>query len=111
MKNKYLAIFMALILCFSLAFGATAAVEGTQVTQQEQVVPTTSKDIADKVGDVVGGIAGDDLSQAGEEIMDGIYEGQGILRWFYNIIENIKIMLANFVNTFLGFTEKDSIFG
>lgn len=108
MKNKYLALIMALVICFSLACGTvTAAEENTT-----QAIVSTTQSVEDMIGDKVEDIIGKDPSEIGSTVMDGIYEGQGILRWIYNILENIKIALANFVNTYLAqFTEGNKFFG
>lgn len=108
MKNKYLAVIMALVICFSLACGTVTAAEGTE----NETVITTTQAMEDMIGDKVEEIIGKDPSEIGSTVMEGIYEGQGILRWIYNILENIKIALANFVNTYLAqFTEGNKIFG
>lgn len=108
MKNKYLALIMALVICFSFVCGTVTAAEETTA----ETVVTTAQSMEDMIGDKVEEIVGKDPSEIGSTVMEGIYEGQGILRWIYDILENIKIALANFVNTFLAqFTEKDTIFG
>ncbi|MBE6775587.1 MAG: hypothetical protein E7543_05280 [Ruminococcaceae bacterium] len=115
MKNKHLALFMALIMCFSLVFGASAATEGTQIMPSTSAVsPTEEEDIADKVGDILGDVAGDELSQAGQEIMNGAEEAHGFLASFMKIIENMKVFFANLINTifpFFGIGTGDSLLG
>ncbi len=107
---------MALIMCFSLVFGAAAATtEGEQLLPSESVVtPTDEPDIADKVGDILGDMAGDKLSEVGSEIMGGIYEGNDFLNTIYKVLENIKIFIANLINTvfqFFNIGSGGSIFG
>lgn len=101
MKNKHLALFMALIMCFSLVFGAAAATtEGEQIMPSTSVVtPTDKEDIADKIGGALDDAAGDKMSEVGSEIMDGIYEGNAFLSTVYRVLENIKIFFANLINT------------
>lgn len=114
MKNKYLALIMALVICLSLVCGTVTAAEETTAAGETttETVVTTTQSMEDMIGDKLEDALGKDPSEVGSTIMEGIYEGQGILRWIYDILENIKIALANFVNTFLAqFTENDSIFG
>ncbi len=106
---------MALIMCLSLAFGAAAATEGEQIMPSTSVVtPTDEPDIADKLGDALGDVAGDKMSEVGSEIMDGVYEGNAFLTTVYRVIGNIKVFLANLINTifpFFNIGTGDSIFG
>lgn len=99
MKNKHLALFMALIMCFSLVFGAAAATEGEQILPSEVVTPTEKDDIADKVGDVLGDAAGDKFSEVGEDIMGGVEEAHGFLASLMKIVDNLKVFFANLINT------------
>ncbi len=100
MKNKHLALFMALIMCFSLVFGAAAATEGEQIMPSTSAVsPTQEKDFVDEIGGVLGDEAGDKMSEVGSDIMDGIEEGHGFLDTVQRVIENIKIFFANLINT------------
>lgn len=106
---------MALIMCFSLVFGASAATEGEQIMPSTSAVsPTEKEDIADKVGDILGDVAGDELGQAGEEIMGGVEEAHGFLATFMKIIDNVKIFFANLINTifpYFNIGTGDSLFG
>ncbi len=106
---------MALIMCFSLVFGAAAATEGEQILPSDSVVtPTDEEDIADQIGGALGDVAGDKMSEVGSEIMDGIYEGNDFLSTVYRVLENIKIFLANLINTvfpFFNIGTGDSLFG
>lgn len=115
MKNKHLALFMALIMCFSLVFGTAAATEGEQLMPSTSLVtPTDEPDIADKVGDILGDMAGTQMSEVGSQIMDGIYEGNDFLSTVHRVIENIKIFLANLINTIFPFFDigtGNSLFG
>ena len=115
MKNRHLVLFMALIMCFSLVFGTAAATEGEQIMPSTSIVtPTDEPDIADKVGDILGDVAGTQMSEVGSQIMEGIYEGNDFLSTVYRVIENIKIFLANIINTifpFFNIGTNDSIFG
>lgn len=115
MKNKHLALFMALIMCFSLVFGTAAATEGEQIMPSTSLVtPTDEPDIADKVGDILGDMAGTQMSEVGSQIMDGIYEGNDFLSTVHRVIENIKIFLANLINTIFPFFDigtGNSLFG
>ncbi len=103
MKNKHLALFMALIMCFSLVFGAAAATEGEQIVPTSAVSPTEKDDIADKVGDIVGGIAGEQMSQVGDDLKEGAGEALGTLDTAMNVIDIIRILLANFINAIFAF--------
>lgn len=94
---------MALIMCFSLVFGASAATEGEQIVPSTAVSPTEKDDIADKVGDIVGGIAGDEMSQLGEDIKEGAGEALGTLDTTINVIDIIRILFANFINAIFSF--------
>lgn len=115
MKNKHLALFMALIMCFSLVFGTAAATEGEQLMPSTSLVtPTDEPDIADKVGDILGDMAGTQMSEVGSQIMDSIYEGEDFLSTVHRVIENIKIFLANLINTifpFFNIGTGNSLFG
>ncbi len=115
MKNKHLALFMALIMCFSLVFGTAAATEGEQIMPSTSLVtPTDEPDIADKVGDILGDMAGTQMSEVGSQIMDGIYEGNDFLSTVHRVIENIKIFFANLINTifpFFNIGTGNSLFG
>ena len=106
---------MALIMCFSLVFGTASATEGEQLMPSTSVVtPTDEPDIGDKIGDILGDVAGTQLSEVGSQVMDGIYEGNDFLSIVHRTIENIKIFLANLINTifpFFGIGSDDSIFG
>ncbi len=96
---------MALIMCFSLVFGAAAATtEGEQIMPSTSIVtPTDEEDLADQIGGALGDVAGDKMSEVGSEIMDGIYEANDFLATVHRVIENIKIFLANFINTVFPF--------
>lgn len=114
MKNKHLALFMALIMCFSLVFAASAAHEGEQILPSQVVTPTEKEDIGDKVGDIIGDVAGDKLGEVGKDIMDGAEEAHGFLASMMKIVENIKIFFANLINTIFPFFNigmGDSLFG
>lgn len=105
MKNKHIALFMAFIMCFSLLFGSAAAIEGEQIMPSTSAVaPTTGEpDMADQIGGALGDAAGDDLSQAGDEIMDGIEQGYNFLGAMQKIIETVKIFFSNLINTIFPF--------
>lgn len=100
MKNKYLALIMAVIMCFTLFCGTVAAAEDLPVSGEQ-------------LSDIVEGVIGEDPSEIGGEIMDGIYEGQGILQTIYDVLENIKILFANLINTVFGYFDigGNSLFG
>ena len=115
MKNKHLALFMALIMCFSLVFGASAATDGEQIMPTVSAVsPTEEDDIADKVGGIVGDLAGDKMSEIGEDIVGGAEEAHGFLATVQRVIDTIKVMLSNIINTifpFFNIGTGDSLFG
>ena len=115
MKNKHLALFMALIMCFSLVFGTAAATEGEQLMPSTSLVtPTDEPDIADKLAGALGDAAGEEMSEVGSQIMDSIYEGEDFLSTVHRVIENIKIFLANLINTIFPFFDigtGNSLFG
>ncbi len=104
---------MAVIMCFSLVFGASAATEGEQIMPSAPVSATGEPDIADKVGDILGDVAGDKMSEVGSDIMDGVEESYGFLSVMQRIVDTVKIFFANLINTifpFFGLGE-DSFFG
>lgn len=103
MKNKHLVLFMALIMCFSLVFGAAAANEGEQIIPTSAVSPTQEEDFIDGIGGMLGDVAGDKFDQAGSVIEDGIGKAHGFLGMFQNLVENIKIFFANLINTIFPF--------
>ena len=107
---------MAIIMCFSLMFGAAAATtDGEQIMPSTSAVsPTQAPDIGDQVGGMIGDIAGDQLGQAGQDIMDGMNEAHGFLASVQRIIDNLKVLLSNFINTvftFFNIGTGDSLFG
>ena len=115
MKNRQLALLMAAIMCFSFVFGAAAATEGEQVMPSTSVVsPTAEEDIGDKIGGIIGDVAGDKLDGAGEVIMGGAQEAHSFLATVQRIVDTIKVFFSNLINTifpFFNIGEGNSLFG
>ena len=115
MKNKHLALLMAVIMCFSLVFGAAAATEGSQVMPSTSAIsPTQEKDFIDKIPEMIPGDLQTTLSQVGSDIMDGAEEAHGFLATVMNIVNNIRIFFANLINTlfpFFGIEDGGSLLG
>ncbi len=115
MKNKHLALFMALIMCFSFVFGAAAATEGEQIMPSTSPVsPTQEEDFVDKIPEIIPGDLQTTLSEVGSDIMDGAEEAHGFLGALQKVIDTIKVFLANLINTIFPFFDigmNDSLFG
>lgn len=95
---------MALIMCFSLVFGAAAVTEGEQIMPSTSVVsPTEEEDFVDQIGGIAGDYLGTTFSQLGSDINEGIKEAHGFLAAVDKIINNIKIFFANLINTLFPF--------
>lgn len=101
MKNKYLALFMAVVLCFTFLFGTVATAADIEIPDEV-------------IGDVLEGVLGEDPGEVGEDIAGGITEARDFLGMLLNVLENIKIMLSNVMNTVfekMGIGTSSSIFG
>lgn len=101
MKNKYMALFMCVIICFSLVCGSVSAAdntadETTQTTLEATDAEETTKSLDEFISEKL-----EDVSDAGEDVMGGIYEAHGIMAKILEALENIKIFFVNFINTFL----------
>ena len=107
MKNKYMALFMCVIICFSLVCGSVSAADNTadettqatlEVTDADETTDAeeTTKSLDEFISEKL-----EDVSDAGEDVMDGIYEAHGIMAKILEALENIKIFFVNFINTFL----------
>ncbi len=104
MTNKKLAFAMALIMCFSFVFGAAAASEGEQIVPStSQVSPTEKEDFVDSIGGMLGDTAGDKFSEVGDELMDGIQKGNIFFDMIQRVIDTIKVLWANIINTIFPF--------
>ena len=114
MKNKHLALLMAVIMCFALVCGASAAAtEGEQIFPSAPVSATGEPDIIDQVVEGVGEAAGDKISDVGSDIMDGIEESYGFITAFDRIVSTVKVFFANLINTIFSMfgIGGDSFFG
>ncbi len=103
MKNKYLALFMAVVLCFTFLFSTAA-----MALDLEEGIPD------EVVGDVLEDVLKEDPGVVGDEIVDGVYEARDFLRVLTEAIDNFRIILTNFLSDFfsrMGIGESNSIFG
>ncbi|MBR5437911.1 MAG: hypothetical protein IKV21_03235 [Clostridia bacterium] len=104
MKNKHLALLMAVIMCFSLMFGAAAVTEGEQVIPStSQISPTATTDMIDEIVSVGSSAYGDELSNAGDNLMNEAEKAHGFLSTFMRMIDTFKVLFANLVNTIFPF--------
>lgn len=114
MKNKHLALFIAVIMCFSLAFGAAASTNGEQIMPSTSAVsPTQEKDFIDQIPGMIPDDIKTTISEVGSDIMDGAEEAHGFLSTVMRVLENVKIFFANLINTlfpFFNISEGGSLF-
>ena len=106
---------MALIMCFSLVFGAAGASEGEQIQPSSSAVsPTQEKDFVDELPDKLPDDLKTTLSDIGSDIKGGVEEAHGFLNTMMKVIDNIKVFFANLINTifpFFNIGTGDSLFG
>ncbi len=104
MKNKHLALLMAFIMCFSFIFGAAAATEGEQVIPSTSAIsPTQEKDFIDELPEKIPDDLKSTISDIGSDIIGGAEEAHGFLATMQKIIDTIKVLLSNFINTIFPF--------
>lgn len=103
MKNKYFTLFVAVVLCFTFLFGMTV----TALDAGNIEIPNET------VGDVLEGVLKEDPGVVGEEIKEGIYEGRDFLQVLTDAIDNLRIIIANFLADFfkrMDIGQSESIF-
>lgn len=86
MKNKYLALFMAVVLCCTFLFSTVAFAGDIEVPE-------------DVIEGALEGVLGKDPGEVGNEMIDDIYAGRDFLRMINTVLENIKILLSNALNS------------
>ncbi len=103
MKNKYFILFMTVVLCFTFLLGMSAmALDAGSIE-----IPNET------VGDVLEDVLKEDPGVVGEEIKDGIYEGRDFLQKLTEIIDNLRILITNFLADFferMDIGQSESIF-
>ena len=103
MKNKYFILFMTVVLCFTFLSGMSAmALDAGSIE-----IPNET------VGDVLEDVLKEDPGVVGEEIKDGIYEGRDFLQKLTEIIDNLRILITNFLADFferMDIGQSESIF-
>ncbi len=103
MKNKYFILFMTVVLCFTFLLGMSAmALDAGSIE-----IPNET------VGDVLEDVLKEDPGVVGEEIKDGIYEGRNFLQKLTEIIDNLRILITNFLADFferMDIGQSESIF-
>ena len=103
MKNKYFILFMTVVLCFTFLLGMSAiALDAGSIEIPNEMV-----------GDVLEDVLKEDPGVVGEEIKDGIYEGRDFLQKLTEIIDNLRILITNFLADFferMDIGQSESIF-
>ncbi len=100
--KKYLFPLIALTLCLMMLFSTGAIMADDPVTAQPADPEVYSTTAELDIGGIVGEVIGDVDPSTSEEIREGIYESQGILRNITEFIDKISAFLSGLLNAILG---------
>ena len=103
MKRKYLALFMAVVLCFTFLFGMAA----TALDLENVEIPPET------IEGALEGVLKEDPGVVGDEIKDGIYQARDVIQVLTEALDNLRIIIANFLADFfkrMDIGQSESIF-